>query len=76
MAPGETILSGASVVCDCGTKFEFEIMKSPAGWYVGTTCRNIQCQHVGEPNSRESQYYDSKGVLEYAVKTNSVRWRE
>lgn len=76
MLPGETIRSGAAAVCDCGTPFINEPMASGAGWFVGTWCHNRQCEHYGEPNSRESGYYPSKEAVEHAMNTNTVNWRE
>jgi hypothetical protein len=53
MLPGETILSGASLVCDeCGDTPYMDVYKSNAGYYVGTWCK---CG----PYSRESGYYSS-----------------
>jgi hypothetical protein len=75
MMPGETIRSGADQVCTCGVKFEFEPMESGAGWFVGTYCHNQDCPHVGEPNSRESEYYPSEAAVVEALRTNTVRWR-
>lgn len=49
--PGETIHQGAPNICsDCGKKLEFEVMRSPAGWYVGTWCP------CSGPYSRETDY--------------------
>jgi cytidylate kinase len=54
MLDGETILSGASSVCDeCGEVLAFEVLSSGAGYYIGTTC---SCG----PYSRESDYYHSR----------------
>ena len=53
--PRETILLGASNVCsDCGVKVIPKVMSSPAGYYVGTSCK---CG----PYSRESGYYETEG---------------
>ena len=49
MMPGETILTGAKGSC-CGGKLHFRVLKSPAGYYVGT-----QCPQCG-PYSRETIY--------------------
>ncbi len=75
MMPGETIRSGADSVCDCGTEFKFEVLQSGAGYYVGTTCHNSECEHCGEPNSRESGYYRTRQEAEKAMNTKSVGWR-
>jgi hypothetical protein len=51
MFPGETILSGASPVCpDCQKKLEFQVLKSAAGYYIGTAC-------CCGPYTRETEYY-------------------
>ena len=63
MFPGETILSGASKVCDCGTPFEWEIMQSGAGYYIGTMCHNKKCPDCGIPNSRETEYMTYKEAI-------------
>lgn len=78
MLPRETILSGASEVCDCGTKFEFEVMLSGAGYFIGTRCHNEKCPEDGMPNSRESEYMDfaeAEKVLELWQKGNFVKAR-
>lgn len=51
MLPGETILSGAPATCsDCGLTPKLEVLRSAAGFYIGTRC------NCG-PYSRESGYY-------------------
>jgi len=50
MFPGETILSGAPA-----SHYTFEVLQSPAGWYIGT--RDEQ-----GPYSRESVYFPSEKV--------------
>ena len=56
--PGETIASGASDRCPvCKEKLPLRIMRSGAGYYIGTGC----C--VG-PYSRESGYYGSQELAE------------
>lgn len=70
MLPGETIRTGASPVCeDCGTKLEMQILRSNAGYYVGTACR---CG----PYSRESGYYASHQEAKMALENNTVNWRD
>lgn len=76
MIPRETIRSGASPVCDCGTRFAFEVMQSGAGHYVGTMCHNQGCEHCGVPNSRESHYYATKWQVLAAMSNDTVRWRD
>ena len=53
MLRGETIESGASAVC-CGKGLQVCVLKSGAGWYLGTQCPNCG------PYSRESGYYDTR----------------
>jgi hypothetical protein len=49
--PGETLATGAPNPCpDCGVKVEPKVMRSQAGYYIGTECG---CG----PYSRESRYY-------------------
>ena len=50
MLPGETILSGASSTCDCGATLPFQVLSTPAGYYVGTCCPTCG------PYSRETEY--------------------
>ena len=54
MLPGDTLVSGVSAVCDCGYKFELEVLMSVAGYYVGTFCPNCG------PNSRETGYFATR----------------
>jgi hypothetical protein len=68
MIPGETIRSGASPLC-CGKKLEMTVLRSNAGYYVGTRCP--QCG----PYSRESHYYHLKAEAEVALKSGAVDWR-
>lgn len=69
MLPGETIRSGASPNCpDCHKLLENKVLKSNAGWYVGTEC-------CCGPYSRESHYYTSFELATVALKTNEVNWR-
>ena len=59
--PGETIATGAPKVCpDCGVRLVLEVLRSAAGYYVGTRC------HCG-PYSRESGYYPNEEVAEAAL---------
>lgn len=63
--PGETIASGAPDQCpDCGTKFVDQVLKSAAGYYVGTCC---PCG----PNSRESEYFDDREMAEKALASDA-----
>lgn len=49
MLPGETISSGAVPEC-CGQKLTLQVLRSAAGYYVGTRC------DVCGPYSRETGY--------------------
>lgn len=65
MFPKETILSGASKVCDCGIEFTWGVFKSVAGYFVGTYCANNSCEHVSQPNTRETEYFaDPRPAME------------
>lgn len=66
MMPGETILSGGG-----GSHYsEFMVLKSPAGWYIGTIwtacgkcdeCRRDDYeQGWQEPGSRETDYVETE----------------
>lgn len=61
MLHGETMYSGADAgTCEnCGGKeWPLQVMKTCA-WYVGTACKGC-----GMPNSRETDYYDTKEEAE------------
>lgn len=61
MNQGETIHTGAPDTCaDCGKKPELEVLRSNAGFYVGTQC---DCG----PYSRESDYYPTREAGEQAL---------
>ncbi len=68
MTPGETIRSGASDIC-CVSKLPFEVLKSNAGWYIGTWCA------VHGPYTRESGYYRTEQEAKAALDSGNVRWR-
>ena len=72
--PGETIASGAPSVCpDCRTHLKDEVLRSAAGFYIGTRC---ECG----PYSRESGYYEtseSAGIaLEHGIYRRTVTEEE
>ena len=71
MLPGETILSGAPDTCSCGRKFTFEVLKSGAGFYIGTMCHNGSCDWAFQPNSRESGYFSSEFEAKTALKNGT-----
>ena len=61
MFNGETIATGAPSSCgDCGKEMRIEVLRSAAGYYIGTFC------HCG-PYSRESGYYGTKPEAEKAL---------
>lgn len=62
MLYGETIATGADDVC-CGVKMEIRVLRSAAGYYVGT-----RCNECGSPNSRESGYYKTALDADKALK--------
>jgi hypothetical protein len=62
---GETILTGAPSVC-CGVNLKFEVLRSAAGYYIGTACPRCG------PYSRESNYFISRQEAEDTL----VLWRE
>ena len=64
MLPGETISSGAPKTCpQCGVILALEVLKSAAGYYIGTRC------HCG-PYSRESLYYPDKTMADAALRSS------
>lgn len=63
----ETIASGAPEVCpDCLVELRLTVLKSAAGYYIGTFC------HCG-PYSRESGYFENEKCAEKALKDNSFQ---
>lgn len=59
--PGETLATGAAEVCaDCGIRFVIKVLRSAAGYYLGTEC---QCG----PWTRESGYYDTAAQAQEAL---------
>lgn len=68
--PGETIHLGAPRTCqDCGQKLYEKVMRSPAGWYIGTEC---DCG----PYSRESEYYEHYDSAKGALDNGTIKYRE
>jgi len=62
MLIGETIASGAGDTCpDCHVKLELQVLRSAAGYYIGTFC---ECG----PYSRESGYYKTEFAVNEALK--------
>jgi hypothetical protein len=65
MFPGETILTGADPVCpDCGVGLTLQVLRSGAGYYVGTDC-------CGGPITRETGYFGSHNEAHAALWTLS-----
>ena len=61
MLPGETILSGAPKTSNVS---DFKVMKSNAGWYIGTTIHEEGCDF---PYTRETTYFCSQQRAEEAL---------
>ena len=61
MLPGETILSGAPKTSNVS---DFKVMKSNAGWYIGTTIHEEGCDF---PYTRETTYFPSLKQAEEAL---------
>jgi hypothetical protein len=78
--PGETILQrpelaeglGAPNQC-CGKKLDFQVLRSNAGYYIGTFCPNCG------PYSRESDYFrtdeEAQAALQQWQRGNYVHAR-
>lgn len=66
MLKGETILSGVSV--DENTS-EFMVLRSAAGYYVGTMYKE---EYGWVPNSRETGYFATKEEAEEALKSFQI----
>lgn len=71
MFPGETILSGAKSHEQDPHISEFKVLRSAAGYYIGTIwtacgecaeCKKDEWMTKGwsEPNSRETEYFDTE----------------
>ncbi len=73
MLPGETIQSGGEYDGKCSTcnnPMPIGVLESGAGYYIGTWCKNVECEDFG-PNSRESGYYRTSLEAEQALNTNN-----
>jgi hypothetical protein len=61
MLPGETIANGAPSTCtECITELQNQVLRSAAGFYIGTWC---ECG----PYSRESGYYRTEREAQRAL---------
>jgi non-ribosomal peptide synthetase component E (peptide arylation enzyme) len=61
MLPGETIATGAASTCaDCLKDLKNEVLRSAAGYYIGTLC---DCG----PYTRESGYYRTEEEAQRAL---------
>lgn len=58
MLPEESFENGA-FCSGCGKQLFYEVLKSAAGYYIGTACDNVNCPDYG-PNSRETVYYKTE----------------
>ena len=45
---------------------ELKVLHTPAGWYVGRTCYDEECQ-VNFPYDRTSDYFDCKEAAEHLL---------
>lgn len=68
MLVGETILSGASPSC-CGKRLAFRVLRSAAGYYIGTACPNHG------PYSRETGYFPTEADAQREL-DNGPAWRD
>ena len=65
MLAGETIASGVASTCrECGTKLTNQVLRSTAGFYIGTRC---ECG----PYSRESDYYATEADAQKDLDANA-----
>jgi hypothetical protein len=65
MLPGETIASGAPSTCpECRTELGNQVLRSAAGFYIGTRC---ECG----PYSRESGYYRTEQEAQRTLDTGT-----
>ncbi len=53
------------ITCTCLKVLDIKVLRSPAGYYIGFFCS--QCG----PYSRESGYYPTEEIAEYALKTDN-----
>ena len=72
MLPGETIASGASTICkECKTQVTLMVMRSSAGFYVGTVCKcyasSLDSEEAFTPYTRETGYYKAVEEAEMAL---------
>lgn len=61
------IVETADYIKNKGGYSELKVMKSAAGWYIGTTYTDPD-DGFTEPGSRDSDYYTSQGEAEKALK--------
>ena len=73
--PGETLGFGGnseensiSSCPDCSEKLIPKVMRSNAGYYIGTSC-------CCGPYSRESGYYKTKQEADVALTSGNIDWR-
>lgn len=65
MLQGETILSGAPIVCpECKRAVDVEVLHSAAGYYIGSMC-------ACGPYSRESDYFKTGELAQKALDTGA-----
>jgi len=62
---GETLATGAPWECpDCGLRVALKVLRSNAGYYVGSDCATVTC--FG-PYTRESGYYPTQESAQEAL---------
>jgi hypothetical protein len=62
--PGECVEDTQTVCMECGAVLDMQVLRSPAGYYIG-----FFCPRCG-PYSRESGYYRSREEAETALTVN------
>jgi hypothetical protein len=73
---GEIGWIGKSCPDHSGVVLEAKVMKSAAGYYIGTQCPECQKEDPS-PFSRESHYYETKEDLLRAFESpQGIRWRD
>lgn len=66
MIDGETIASGANPDC-CGLELKLKVLRSAAGWYLGTECPNCG------PYSRETNYFKTEEIANKILSEEGVK---
>ncbi len=70
MFPEESVIHSEIDKCDdCKQELELAVLRSNAGYYIGTEC------HCG-PYSRESEYYPTREMADRELRLEVVLMRE